>query len=258
MADLPVILHIPHASTLIPEEYYSDYCVSPEELAAENLRLADLYTDEIYNLPGAVPVVFPVSRFLVDAERFSDDSKESMAQRGMGALYTVGTNLNEIRPNLSGARRKELMDRYYWPHHNKLDKTVSAILRDKSCCLFIDCHSYPSKALPYELSNVSLPRPQIGIGTDTFHTHPELGEVVKEAFIRRGYEVGLDTPFSGTLVPNESFYRDKKVISFMIEVRKDLYMNEATGQKLPSFEKIKNDLTGIMHEAADFCASINS
>lgn len=253
MADLPVILHIPHSSTLIPEEYYSDFCVSPEALAIENLRLADLYTDEIYILPDARSAVFPVSRFLVDAERFSDDSQESMAQRGMGALYTVGTNLNDIRPNLSDSRRQELMSRYYWVHHNKLDDMVAEILKDNPHCLFIDCHSYPSKALPYELDNMTLSRPQIGIGTDPFHTPPELAQIVKDAFIASGYEVGLDTPFSGTLVPNGSYHQNKRVMAFMIEIRKDLYMNEVTGEKLADFEKVRNDVTAVMQKAADFC-----
>ncbi|PZP56489.1 MAG: hypothetical protein DI586_03610 [Micavibrio aeruginosavorus] len=255
MTASPVLLHIPHSSTCIPDEYLGDYCVSPEILARENLRLADLYTDEIYCLPEASSLVFPVSRFLVDAERFSDDNQESMAQRGMGVLYKVDTDLNVIRPDMSAHRRQELMDRYYWAHHNRLDEMVARILKEQSHCLFIDCHSYPSKALPYELANMALSRPQIGIGMDSFHTPKEVGRVVATGFSDLGYEVGLDTPFSGTLVPNCAYGQEKRVMSFMIEIRKDLYMDEKTGLKLPSFDKVKNDVTIVMRRAAEYCRS---
>ncbi len=246
---LPVLLHIPHASTLVPEEYLSDYVISPDEIARENLRLADLYTDEIYNLPGAARAVFPVSRFLVDAERFSDDAQEPMAKRGMGALYTVTTDLEPMRlvtPKL----RTELMDRYYWPHHNALDKWAAEMLDKAGECLVIDCHSYPSKALSYELDNQTMPRPQIGVGTDSFHTPPGMADFVIQAFRDRGYETEQDIPFSGALVPNMAYGKDKRVKSFMIEIRKDLYMDEETGTKTANFRQLKQDIEDILQETA--------
>jgi N-formylglutamate amidohydrolase len=112
-----------------------------------------------------------------------------------------------------------------------------------------DCHSYPSRALPYELERMSLHRPQIGIGTDAFHTPPALARALAGAFERRGYEVGLDTPFTGALVPNAFYGRDRRVRSVMMEVRKDLYMDEATGARLPGFGRIKADITAAMEEA---------
>lgn len=37
----------------------------------------------------------------------------------------------------------------------------------------------------------------------------------------------------------------------MIEVRRDLYMDEATGAKKPEFSKIRSDLTLVMELAAE-------
>ena len=80
-----MILHLPHASTLIPKDLRQDFLLSDQELLEELNRITDHTTDAIF--PGAFPkanaIVFPVSRLVVDPERFSDDSQEPMSQVGM-------------------------------------------------------------------------------------------------------------------------------------------------------------------------------
>jgi len=244
-----VLLHIPHSSTHIPDEYRNIYHLDADGLALENLRLTDLYTDQLYHLPGAERAVFPVSRFLVDAERFSDDAQESMAARGMGVLYTATTQLQPLRPAPDAVQRQALLDRYYHPHHDFVNDWADRALAGHGRCLLIDCHSFPSKALPYELDNQSLPRPEICIGTDDFHTPPQLLAAMQDHFEELGYWVGVDAPFAGSLTPGKHYARTSQVQSFMIEVRKDLYMNEETGEKLPRFTDVRAHLTMAMEKA---------
>ncbi len=244
------MLHIPHSSVYIPDEYIGAYSIGADGVARENLRLADLYTDELYNLPGAERAVFPVSRFLVDAERFSDDAQEPMAARGMGVLYTVTTHLEPLRPAPDVPLREELLNRYYRPHHDALNAWADRAL-ETGPCLLIDCHSFPSKSLPYELQNRALERPEICIGTDSFHTPPALRDAMRAYFEGLGYWTGVDAPFAGSLTPGNHYGRSKGVKSFMIEVRKDLYMNEENGDKLPRFAEIREHLTGAMKLARD-------
>lgn len=245
-----VILHIPHASIFIPEDFRELYIASDEELAVQNLKLADLYTDEIYSFKNAARAAFPYSRFFVDVERFSDDAMESMAARGMGALYTVGTELQRIRNDISPEIKASIMDRYYWPHHNSLDVLARERLEAFGECLVFDCHSYPSRPLPYELERASLPRPEIGIGTDGFHTPAALMDAMAGGFRKLGYQVGVDIPFSGALVPNAYYAKDERVRSVMIEVRKDLYMDEATGMRSSNFDKVRADIALVMEDSA--------
>ena len=246
-----VLLHIPHSSPLIPDQYRDLYHLDAAGLALENLRLSDLYTDELYDLPGAERAVFPVSRFLVDAERFSDDAQESMAARGMGVLYTATTQLTPLRPMPDTAGRAALLARYYHPHHDAVNAWAGRALAEHGACLLIDCHSFPSRALPYELENQSLPRPEICIGTDAFHTPPILRDAMRAHFEDLGYWVGVDEPFAGSLTPGQYYGRNAAVRSFMIEVRKDLYMNEETGDKLPRFAEIRDHLTAAMEKSAE-------
>jgi N-formylglutamate deformylase len=84
MAEFEMILHIPHSSDLIPEQFRDQILLSDDDLTAELLRMTDAYTDELFSYPGATTVLFPISRLLVDVERFSDDKKEPMTKGGMG------------------------------------------------------------------------------------------------------------------------------------------------------------------------------
>ena len=242
----PVLLHIPHSSTLIPERYLADYAVDAEALRRENVRLADMHTDALYVLPGAARAVFPVSRFLVDAERFEDDALEPMAARGMGALYTVGTDLSPLRPDIAPPRREELLEQYYRPHHRFLNAWADGMAGAE--CLLIDCHSFPSRALPYELEKTQAERPEICIGTDPFHTPARLSEAAVRGFRARGYWTETDTPFSGTLTPSDHYRKNRSLCSIMIEVRKDLYMDEETGRKKEQFRQIRDHVTAVIQE----------
>lgn len=46
---------------------------------------------------------------------------------------------------------------------------------------------------------------------------------------RAGFKVAINTPFAGTLVPLKHYGQERRVTALMIELRRDLYMNEASG-----------------------------
>jgi N-formylglutamate amidohydrolase len=78
-------------------------------------RLTDHYTDELFDHRGPpefATVRFPVSRFVVDPERFEDDAQEPMAARGQGAIYTRTTDARSLRNPPTAAERDALLDCY--------------------------------------------------------------------------------------------------------------------------------------------------
>ena len=77
-----MLLHIPHASSHIPKDALTHYCVTRAELERQMLLLTDWHTDTLFELAGAARLLAPVNRFVVDVERFSVDSSEPMAKRG--------------------------------------------------------------------------------------------------------------------------------------------------------------------------------
>ena len=82
------ILHIPHSSQAIPPDLRDALALSDSELQFELLRITDHFTDKLFPPTLGVPLVFPVSRLIVDVERFEDDAAEPMAAVGMGVCYT--------------------------------------------------------------------------------------------------------------------------------------------------------------------------
>jgi N-formylglutamate amidohydrolase len=141
------------------------------------------------------------------------------------------------------------LESYYVPHHAAADRLAKERLATRGRCLVLDAHSYPLGPLPTE---VAAGRPEIGLGTDAFHTCPELRDLLAGFFRARGYEVAVDAPFTGAFVPNACFGADARCQAIMVEVRRDLYMDESTGERHGGFERVRADLVALQPRLADF------
>ena len=239
------ILHIPHASTDIPEEYLQHFLLNDEKLNEEILKMTDHYTDQLFDFDNDVhkTLKFPVSRLLVDPERFVSDSEEVMSRVGMGCIYEKTHNGEPLKD--ASKIRDELITRYYQPHHETFTNIVDECLKLNSKCLIVDCHSFPKRPLPYEL-NQEPERAEICIGTDSFHTPREFTEYFVSAFSAFGFSVSVDKPFSGSIVPMEFYRKNTSVHSIMIEIRRDLYMDEVTGKQSVRFADIKSKIKEVL------------
>jgi N-formylglutamate deformylase len=244
---IPCVLHVPHSTALIPEEDRPGIVLSDDELRRELLVMTDWFTDELFNgVPDAPEMIcFPVSRLVLDPERFEDDAKEPMAARGMGVIYTTTSHGGRLRMPPSSTERERLIDTYYRPHHARLTGAVAELLARHGKALIIDCHSFPSAPLPYE-PDQDPARPGICIGTDPYHTPRRLADYVMDAFETAGFTVQFDRPFAGALVPTSYWRQNADVSSFMIEVRRDLYMDETTGKRRPEIKQIAGRLSEII------------
>ena len=236
MTNNHVILHVPHSSTFVPDD--CQFLLSASRLSMEIEKLTDHHTHKLFDCDGASKLVFPVSRLVVDPERFIDDPMESV---GMGVVYTHTSDGDPLRA-ISEMDRLTLIDTYYHPHHNDLTRMVDSCLEQHDQCLIIDCHSFPAQPLPYELDRN---RPDICIGTDTYHTSAELKNCLSKAFEGSGYRVAIDSPFSGSIVPLKHYHLDRRVSSVMIEVNRSLYASPS------GFERVQSDLTHAISQAAN-------
>ncbi len=245
----PILLHIPHSSLSIPKTVRDKLCISDAELERELLRMTDRYTDILFDLPTITShsIIYPVSRLIVDPERFEDDEKEPMAAVGMGVIYTATSQKTLLRARPDERERTELLDAYYHPHHRRFTEAVAELLNEAGQALIIDCHSFASRPLPYEL-NQDKDRPDICLGTDAFHTPNWLLDSVREAFLKLGYSVAINHPFAGTIVPMAYYQQEPQVRSIMIEINRKLYMHEDTGEKGPLFARVKDDIAMVVSQ----------
>jgi len=214
----PVLLHVPHAGRLVPPDVRRRLLPDDAALAAEIDALTDHDTDVLAlaaaDRAAVRPwvVVNPLSRFVVDVERFPDE-REEMRVVGMGAVYTHGTRRQRIRAD-DPAHAAELVTRWFRPWGAAVGALVSS-----GRSVLLDVHSYPREPLPYE-RHAAGPRPPVCLGTDRVRTPSWLVEAAEEAFC--GFGTGRDSPFSGAYVP-----AGHTASAVMVEIRRDVHAARA-------------------------------
>ena len=246
---VPLIANIPHSSTFIPQEMNDSFSLSNDDLKSELLKMTDIYTAEIFSCItelGGISVIYTFSRLVLDPERFRNDEKEVMADKGMGVIYTNDSNGRFLR-DTNETERNRLLKNLYDPYHNAILKEVKGLLNDFGECLIIDGHSFPAIPLSYE-TNQDIQRPKICIGTNQFHTPQDLTDFILNFFKNKNLTTEINKPFEGCYVPSEFLGKDKRVKSIMIEINRGLYMNEDTGEKNGSFDEIKNIISTLIRQ----------
>ncbi|MEV1067685.1 N-formylglutamate amidohydrolase [Streptomyces sp. NPDC050263] len=260
-AGSPVILHVPHSARAIPAEARAGIVLDDGALERELDHITDSHTAEIAEEAAARAGVTPwrfvnrLSRLVVDPERFPDE-REEMRAVGMGAVYTRTTHREPLRPEDTGTDTdtdtdagggvevEGLLARYFRPYAQAMTDAVAERLAAVGRAVVVDVHSYPTEPLPYELHGDG-PRPPVCLGTDAFHTPPELLAAARRAFAEIG-ETGLDSPFAGTYVPLEHYGKEPRVSALMVEIRRDTYMSEPGGPAGPGLTRLASALAALV------------
>lgn len=239
-----IILHIPHSSIIIPTK--AGYVASDVELKNETLKLTDWYTDDLFRHKEAVQIIAPFSRLFCDVERFPEDKDEVMARVGMGMVYTTLDNGGALR-HVTADLRKKIFKQFYQEHYYKFLQKVGEALKQNGSCLIIDCHSFSNIPFNRDL-NKKLPRPDICIGTDGFHTSKNLLRITRQYFKNNKLSCKVNVPYAGTMVPTKYYLKDKRVQSIMIEVNRDLYLEKNSKIKNKNYKKIKEIIKSYIGE----------
>ena len=71
-----ILIHIPHSSYIIPNEYKDLFYLNDDELFQEQIKMTDSFTNELFNIKEIYKLIFPVSRLVCDVERFRNEKDE--------------------------------------------------------------------------------------------------------------------------------------------------------------------------------------
>ena len=234
-----MVAHIPHAGTHIPPWVRAGILLDDADLARELLVMTDHHTDTLFGWTverGAVALIDGWSRLVADPERFDDAASEPMERVGQGVVYTCASDGRPLRA-ADGGLRARLVETVYRPWHQELSRLVDERLEASGACLVLDCHSFATVPLASE-SDQDADRPDVCVGTDAFHTPPALAATLERELRAQGFRVKRDSPFSGALVPLGRYRRDARVRAVMLEVRRGVYCDEATGELLPGWRSV--------------------
>jgi N-formylglutamate deformylase len=168
-----------------------------------------------------------------------------MSKFGMGVLYEKFDNGNILRI-VSPELKQEVLKNYYLVHHALLSKVVKTSLEQTKSCLILDCHSFPSSPLTRAIVQDEI-RPDFNIGTDSYHTPKYIIDESINYFETKGYTLGIDTPYSGSIVPMEYYRKDPRVTSIMLEINREMYLKENTNEKSEGYNTTKEIVQGYMN-----------
>lgn len=240
---IPVLIHIPHDSIVIPKELIDgcNFALTMSDFDSAVIKMSDTGAYEVgseyrtsCNIGTPYLIKSNVSRMIVDMERF-DDEREEMNGIGHGVIYTTSadgvTNIySDGLPAKIIERRKAL----YRLYSNTVASIVEQLRNEYGYCLIIDLHSYDEHPAEYELHKDEF-RPSICIGTNSKSDESLLSNKLNEYRLL----IGFNEPFSGAYIP-ERFIDDDCVNSVMIEMRKDYCNNNC------NYNVINNVLTDII------------
>ncbi len=247
--DCPIVLHVPHSSRRLTPLARASIRLDDAALSTELDHMTDAYTDVIAGRAAtqdrAWQFVNEYSRLVVDPERFPDE-RERMRVLGMGAVYTR-TSHNQV---LRTGHVEDLLTGHFYPYAEAIADLVDERLAETGQAVIIDVHSYPSRALPYELDyaqrfGTSERRPPICLGTDAAHTPQWLLDAAVAAF-EPCATIGLNTPFAGCYVPMRHYQTAPAVASLMIEIRRDLYLTEPGGAPTAGIDTVSDALANLL------------
>lgn len=240
-----IILNIPHSSTKLTKEYKNiKKYIHYDEINTFNFTFSDLFTDKLFSYKKYSHIKAKYSRICVDVEKFVDDNLEIMAKYGLGVIYSKNLNSNKIL-DITNSYRNLVLNKYYYTYHNKLDNTIKSLLNKNSKVILIDCHSFCDEIILDKNLKTDLPDICIGVDNDLYN-NKNLTDYVFNYFKNLGYNVKINYPYYGTMIPNYLFKENNNnFFSLMIEINRNIYLENFKKNK--NFKVLKNQISTLLN-----------
>ena len=181
---MPLLISVPHAGLVIPDEVRDRYL--PEE--AQTSADSDGGASRIYDFESAVRhwVSTDVARAVVDLNRAEDDRNRD----GVVKTHTIWEVLVYRKP-LGEPLVQGLLEKYYRPYHRRLSECAADVV------LGVDCHTMAGHGPPVG-PDPGAERPPVTLSNADRTCPREWLESLAACFEASfGTEVALNTPFRG-------------------------------------------------------------
>ncbi len=236
-----LVLAIPHASTHIPAEIRTRIPHDDSVLLLE----PDLYTEQIFHVPGTTMLLAEVSRIVADCNRAPDEIYTEGPARFMGVtMLNLADGIQTFTEDPSLEEMQQWIDTYHKPFHTALEKAM------KSASFLVDCHSLSSTAQAAHV-DAGNERADIVLGNREYTIcSAETTQWFREWFEDKGYSVAINDPYPGRYITG-AYCSRLRTPGIQIEINRKLYMNEQTLE--PYADKIAQLNTQICTVLQDFC-----
>lgn len=269
---LPLVCDSPHSGTIYPSDFRS-------ALPLQKLRQTE--DTDIDALWSGVPAVggtlvaalFP--RCYIDPNRALEDLDPSLidgtwpkplapgpkSKLGYGLIFgkVDATSLIYDR-QLSVSEIQQRIDRYWQPYRTALDQEIQSAYQRFGQVWHLNLHSMPQNA--YERLGIQTDKTLADFvlgDRDGTTCEPEFVGLVEQSLRASGYTVARNDPYKGVALLEQIGQPALRRHSLQIEIRRPLYMNEATRERTPDFETLKSALDKTLIDVATYVkAQINN
>jgi N-formylglutamate amidohydrolase len=258
---VPLVLDSPHSGAAYPDDF--DYvCPLPVLRRAE-----DAYVDELYAAApdhGATLIAAAFPRSYIDPNRAADDIDPGILAGPPPRILMprpatrVGLVRRHAQPGVPIYDRKlrpdeviARIERYHLPYHQVLEDACDRLHREFGAVWHLNCHSMPShfgrrNGRPGEHGDFVLG------DRDGTTCEPEFTDFIALFLRGLGYDVRVNEGYKGVEIVRRQGRPKERRHSLQIEVDRALYMDQKTLEKLPGFDRLREDLAGLVAAAAQF------
>jgi N-formylglutamate amidohydrolase len=255
----PVVVSVPHAG--VATHGFEDTIAPELDVRCD----ADLYVDRLYGAgrPDGPEVALAarLSRFVCDLNRDPDDVSagavpEHPAPRnadGRGFIWAVTTTgLPALaRPlSLDDWRARTALHASY---HDALAQALSRARARFGFAVLVDGHSMPSRGRAGHKDPGRARADVVPGDRDGTSCSPALSRLVGEHFAAHEYSVAFNDPYKGGFITAHHGRPAEHVHAIQIELRRDLYMNEATYEiDDHGFAELQETIAELLTKLRDF------
>lgn len=258
---IPLVFASPHSGSSYPPEFVASSALDPQTLR----RSEDAFVDLLFAAApdcGAplLKALFP--RAFLDPNRepweldpamFEDalpayaNTGSPRVAAGLGTIARVVASGAEIyRGKLRFAEAEARIRRCYAPYHSALNGLIEETRKRFGCCLLVDCHSMPSIGGPGD-TDAGSARVDFVLG-DCYGTSCAAGitAAAETALKGLGYKVVRNTPYAGGFTTRHYGRPETGTHAVQIEINRQLYMDEASHRRRPSFARLQKHLAALV------------
>ena len=255
---LPLVLASPHSGTEYSAEFLAASRLDPMALR----RSEDSFVNELFGAAPRLGAPLLSARFpraYVDANReayeldpsmFTDtlpkfvNAQSPRVRMGLGTIARIVASGEEIyAKKLCFAEAQRRIEQLYQPYHQALRGLIQETEALFGGCLLVDCHSMPSGAdSPCEKSGAD-----IVLGDcHGASCAPQFVEAARHFLTEHGLAVAINAPYAGGFTTGHYGRPSVQRHALQIEVNRALYMNEHDYQRKPYFQRLVQDLAGLV------------
>jgi N-formylglutamate deformylase len=267
---VPLVCDSPHSGTTYPADY--GYAV-PLALLRKG---EDTDVDALWSAAPSVGATLLAARFprtYIDANRTEDDLDPALldgpwptplnpgekTRLGYGLVWrNVAAGLPIYDRPLPVAQVRHRIDAYYRPYHAALSQAIEDTAAGFGGVWHLNLHSMPGNA--YERLGIATGKrlADFVLGDrDGTTCEPAFVDVIESELRARGYTVARNDPYKGVQLIARIGQPARHRHSLQIEVRRPLYMDEATRERHAGFAPLQRDLAALLRVLAAYVKDRN-